>query len=126
MEYFIATVMKARQGFDNERTVEQKEPNGQLSQLYYKNVIYSVNGIEQFIRQVYEEQHHQAFKIQFNFGVIYEEYKDTRIQEHAPKVIQNEDDFIDRKSSELEIITIAIWKQQQRHYILIYVSPLKA
>ncbi|KAA6357753.1 MAG: hypothetical protein EZS28_046719, partial [Streblomastix strix] len=35
--------MKARQGFDNERTVEQEEPNGQLSQLYYKNIIYAIN-----------------------------------------------------------------------------------
>ncbi|KAA6365361.1 MAG: hypothetical protein EZS28_039112 [Streblomastix strix] len=101
MEQFMATVYKARQGFDRERTVEQEETNGQLSELHYQNVIQSVRDIEQFIEKVYKEQHPQAFKIQFNFGVIYAEYKDTRIQEHAPKVIQNEDDIIDLKLWEL-------------------------
>ncbi|KAA6364584.1 MAG: hypothetical protein EZS28_039889, partial [Streblomastix strix] len=89
MEQFVATVYKARQGFDREH-------------------------IEEFVDKVYEEQLHQAFKIQLNFGVIYEEFKsdqndqvfvdygyilprDTRIQEHAPKVIQFEEDIEEYK-----------------------------
>ncbi|KAA6359580.1 MAG: hypothetical protein EZS28_044893, partial [Streblomastix strix] len=75
MEQFVATVYKARQGFGRERTVEQTEENGQLSELHYNNVIQSLMDIEEFVDKVYEEQHHQAFKIQFNFGVIYEEYR---------------------------------------------------
>ncbi|KAA6388430.1 MAG: hypothetical protein EZS28_016043 [Streblomastix strix] len=154
MEQFIATVIKARQGFDNERniyatnevgTVEQEQPNGQLSQLHYKNIIYSVSGIEQFIQQVYEEQHHKAFKIQFNFGVIYEEYKydqndqvyvdygyilprDTRIQEHAPKVIQFEDDIIEYeqyiKSEIINMQNYTLDSTRQR-YIAIYSMLIK-
>ncbi|KAA6376470.1 MAG: hypothetical protein EZS28_028003 [Streblomastix strix] len=98
MEQFVATVQKARQGFDRERIIEQAEEND----------------IEEFVNKVYEEQHHQAFKIQFNFGAVCEEYKsdqndqvqvdyghilprDIRIQEHAPKVIQFDEDIEDYK-----------------------------
>ncbi|KAA6364225.1 MAG: hypothetical protein EZS28_040248 [Streblomastix strix] len=187
MEQFIDTVDSARTGFNRERTVNQRDDTGD---------------IEMFVNKIYESQHHQAFKIQFNFGVIYEEYRhdqndqvqvdygyilprDTRIQEHSPKVIQNQDDIdeyqqyikaeiinmqnftlestrqryiaiysmliktynlqpqvVGASMKELidfhcgvkrmlyirilEIITTVIWKQQQKHYILIYVSPLKA
>ncbi|KAA6354672.1 MAG: hypothetical protein EZS28_049801, partial [Streblomastix strix] len=110
MEQFVATVYNARQGFARERTIEQTEENGQLSELHYNNVIQSLRDIDEFADKVYEEQHQQAFKIQFNFGVIYEEFmseqndqvqvdygyilpRDTRIQEHAPKVIQFEEDI---------------------------------
>ncbi|KAA6379686.1 MAG: hypothetical protein EZS28_024786 [Streblomastix strix] len=118
MEQFIATVSEARQGFARERNIGKTEDNGQLSELHYNNVIQSLSDIEEFVDKVYEEQHHKAFKIQFNFGVIYEEYKsdqndqvqvdygyilprDTRIQEHAPKVIQSEVDINDLKLWEL-------------------------
>ncbi|KAA6336050.1 MAG: hypothetical protein EZS28_052909, partial [Streblomastix strix] len=97
MEQFIDTVDSARRGFNRERTVNQRQDD-------------TGDDIEMFVNEIYDAQHHQAFKIQFNFGVIYEEYRhdqndqvqvdygyilprDTCIQEHSPKVIQNQDDI---------------------------------
>ncbi|KAA6380110.1 MAG: hypothetical protein EZS28_024364 [Streblomastix strix] len=154
MEQFVATVYNARQGFDRERTIEQTEENGyplgrqqscQLSELHYNNVIQSLLDIEEFVDKVYEEQHHQAFKIQFNFGVIYEEYKsdqndqvqvdygyilprDTRIQEHAPKVIQFEEDIEEYKqyikSAIINMQSYIIDSTKQR-FIAIYSMLIK-
>ncbi|KAA6369506.1 MAG: hypothetical protein EZS28_034967, partial [Streblomastix strix] len=144
-EQFIATVSEARQGFARERTIEQEEPNGQLSQLHYNNVIQSLSDIEEFVDKVYEEQHHKAFKIQFNFGVIYEELKsdqndqvsvdygyilprDTRIQEHTPKVIQSEDDVNEYqqyiKSEIINMQNYTLDSTRQR-YIAIYSMLIK-
>ncbi|KAA6403489.1 MAG: hypothetical protein EZS28_000987 [Streblomastix strix] len=145
MEEFVATVYKARQGFDRERTVNQRQENGQLSELHYNNVIQSLIDIEEFVDKVYEEQHHQAFKIQFNFGVIYEEYKsdqndqvqvdfgyilprDTRIQEHSPKVIQNQDDIEEyQQYIKAEIINMQnfILDSTKQRFIAIYSMLIK-
>ncbi|KAA6387854.1 MAG: hypothetical protein EZS28_016620 [Streblomastix strix] len=120
MEQFIATVSEVRQGFDREH-------------------------IEEFVDKVYEEQYHQAFKIQFNFGVIYEEYKsdqndqvqvdygyilprDTRIQEHASKVIQFEEDIEEFnqyiKSAIINMQSYIIDSTKQR-FIAIYSMMIK-
>ncbi|KAA6359086.1 MAG: hypothetical protein EZS28_045387 [Streblomastix strix] len=118
MEQFIDIADSVRTGFNRERTINQTDKQGQLSQQHYNNVIQSLSDIDMFVDEVYEAQHHQAFKTQFNFGVIYEGYKldqndqvqvdygyilprDTRIQEHAPKVIQSADYIIDHKLLEL-------------------------
>ncbi|KAA6377905.1 MAG: hypothetical protein EZS28_026568, partial [Streblomastix strix] len=128
MEQFVATVYKARQGFDRERKIELKEENDQRSELHYNNVIQSVRDIEEFVDKVYEEQHHKAFKIQFNFGVIYEEYKDTRIQEHSPKIIQNQDDieeyqqYINAEVINMQNYTLDSTRQR---YIAIYSMMIK-
>ncbi|KAA6400249.1 MAG: hypothetical protein EZS28_004228 [Streblomastix strix] len=145
MEQFIATVSEARQGFARKRTIGKTEENGKLSELHYNNVIQSLSDIEEFVDKVYEEQHHQAFKIQFNFGVIYEQFKsdqndqvfvdygyilprDPRIQEHAPKVLQFEVDINEYqqyiKSEIINMQNYTLDSTRQR-YIAIYSMLIK-
>ncbi|KAA6390015.1 MAG: hypothetical protein EZS28_014457 [Streblomastix strix] len=145
MEQFIDTVDSARTGFNRERTVNQRQEDGQFSQLHYNNVIQSLADIEMFVNEIYESQHHQAFKIQFNFGVIYEEYRhdqndqvqvdygyilprDTRIQEHSPKVIQNQDDIEEyQQYIKAEIINMQNFTldSTRQRYIAIYSMLIK-
>ncbi|KAA6378313.1 MAG: hypothetical protein EZS28_026160, partial [Streblomastix strix] len=145
MEQFIDTVDSARTGFNRERTVNQRDEQGQLSQLHYNNVIQSLSDIEMFVNEIYESQHHQAFKIQFNFGVIYEEYRhdqndqvqddygyilprDTRIQEHSPKVIYNQDDIEENQQYiKAEIINMQNFTldSTRQRYIAIYSMLIK-
>ncbi|KAA6368156.1 MAG: hypothetical protein EZS28_036317 [Streblomastix strix] len=145
MEQFIDTVDSARTGFNRERTINQRQDDGQLSQLHYNNVIQSLADIEMFVNEIYESQHHQAFKIQFNFGVIYEEYRhdqndqvqvdygyilprDTRIQEHSPKVIQNQDDIEEyQQYIKAEIINMQNFTldSTRQRYIAIYSMLIK-
>ncbi|KAA6379915.1 MAG: hypothetical protein EZS28_024557, partial [Streblomastix strix] len=120
---FIDTVDSARTGFNRERTVNQRDET-----------------FEMFVNEIYKAQHHQAFKIQFNFGVTYEEYRhdqndqvqidygyilprDTRIQEHSPKVIQNQDVIEEyQQYIKAEIINMqnfTLYSTRQR-YIAIY------
>ncbi|KAA6378037.1 MAG: hypothetical protein EZS28_026435, partial [Streblomastix strix] len=93
-------IVKARQGYNLEEIVQVHD---YVSTTYYDNEIVQLSDIIELIDTVYEENNRRAFKIQFLFGTISEEFAygnfiydhqpllDKNIQQYDPTMIINQE-----------------------------------